>query len=121
MKRKWIPGSYPHDYSKYLFTIYCLKALDANNTDAAPGIDLYNRGNKEQQQSKQWQFAQATECGGCRRFLVVLLHLVCFYPEWDKEGGGRLVWGKGQEEERRSKGGGGDREGREAETKGKVW
>ena len=70
---------------------------------------------------------RASECGGCGRFLVVSLHLVCFNPEWNKEGGGRLVWGKGQEEERRSKraGGGGGvsedgRAGREAETKGKV-
>ncbi len=41
-----------------------------------------------------------------------------------KEGGGRLGWGKGQEEERRSKRAGGEgegeRAGREAEPKGRV-
>lgn len=57
--------------------------------------------------------------GRCRRFLVALLHLVCFYPKWDEKG-----WGKGQEEERRSKRAGGKREreraGRQVEPKGKV-
>ncbi|CAB1431796.1 unnamed protein product [Pleuronectes platessa] len=63
----------------------------------------------------------ASERGGCGRFLVVSLHLVCFYPEWNKEVGGRLVWGKGQEEERRSKrAGGGEKTKAEQEEKLKL-
>lgn len=101
-------------------TCCCLQLKGFHCKQSAAALEPRHCGNKQQQQSKIWSFeltawsicSQASKCGRCvggsRRpcciWCVSTLSGI-------KEGGGRLGWGKGQEEERRSKRAGGEREG----------
>lgn len=50
---------------------------------------------------------------------MVLLHLVCFYPEWDKEGGGSFGGGGRDRKKREGQRGQGERE-KETEQEEKL-